>query len=133
MKRILTFLLAFTVLFAVQSKAQIVTMPLAAGDTVVNTATITKVFAITGDYKGIVVQAKWTEISGTTAGTIKMQASLDGTLYTDVASQTGSATDVASGQLLFYATAPLARYYKVTWTGTGTMSDVLTVRYRINK
>lgn len=132
MKKMILFLALVVGLTAV-TKAQVITMPLAAGDTVVNTATITKTFGITGDYKGIVVQAKWTEISGTTAGTIKMQASMDGTLFTDVASQTGSATDVVSGQLLFYATAPLARYYRVTWTGTGTMSDVLTVRYRINK
>ncbi len=115
-----------------QSKAQTYTLSLAAGDTVVNTATVSKVLNVSGSYKGAVVQAKWTKISGTIAGTIKLQASIDGTLYTDVASQTGSATDVASGQLLFYATAPLARYYKVTWTGTGTMSAVLSVAYRVN-
>jgi len=131
MKRLL-FLFALVIsLTAV--KAQVTTLPLAAGDTVVNTATVAKVFGITGEYKGVSIQAKWTEISGTTAGTIKLQGSMDGTLYTDIASQTGSATDVVSGQLIFYVTAPLLRYYKVTWTGTGTMSDVLTVRYRVNK
>jgi hypothetical protein len=128
----LLFLFAL-VISLTAAKAQVITKPLAAGDTVVNTATVTKVIDITGAYKGVVIQAKSTKISGTVAGTIKLQASIDGTLYTDVTSQTGSATDVASMQLLFYATAPLARYYRVTWTGTGTMSAVLSVKYLVNK
>lgn len=130
----LIFLFALVIGLTAFTKAQsVITLPLATGDTVVNTATVSKVFTITGAYKGISVQAKWTEISGTTAGTIKLQGSMDGTLYTDIASQTGSATDVASGQLIFYVTAPFLKYYKVTWTGTGTMSDVLTVRYRVSQ
>lgn len=113
--------------------AQVYTLTLAAGDTVVNTATVAKTFNISGDYKGIVVNPVFTKISGTVAGTIKLQGSLDGTTYTDVASQTFTATDIATGQTLWYVAAPLARYYKITWTGTGTMSAVLSGRYRVNK
>ena len=116
-----------------ETQAQVYTLPLAAGDTVVNTATITKDFGISGDFKGIVVSPSYAKISGTVAGTIKLQASLDGTNYTDVASQTFTATDVAANRTIWYVTAPLARYYRVTWTGTGTMSAVMTVRFRVNK
>lgn len=135
MKKLFSLLVIMgAMLFASQqSHAQVYTLSLAAGDTVVNTATIFKTFNISGDYKGIVVAPSFTKIAGTVAGTIKLQASVLGTIYTDVASQTFTATDVASNATNWYVVAPLARYYKVTWTGTGTMSAVLSVSYRVNK
>ena len=116
-----------------ESQAQVYDLTLAAGDTVNNGGTASKVFNISGDFKGIVVAPAFTKISGTVAGTIKLQASVKGVIYTDVASQTFTATDVATNTTTWYVTAPLARYYKVTWTGTGTMSAVLSVSYRVNK
>lgn len=133
MKKLVYILLSAILLMATQSQAQVYSSTLAAGDTVVDAGTASKTFNISGDYKGIVVNPVFTKISGTVAGTIKLQGSLDGSTYTDVASQTFTATNIATGQTLWYVAAPLARYYKITWTGTGTMSAVLSYKYRVNK
>jgi adenylyl- and sulfurtransferase ThiI len=133
MKKLVYVLLSTILLMATQSQAQVYSSTLAAGDTVVDAGTAAKVINITGDYKGVVFNPVFTKISGTVAGTIKLQGSLDGSTYTDVASQTLTATNIATGQTLWYVTAPLARYYKITWTGTGTMSAVLSYKYRVNK
>jgi hypothetical protein len=135
MKKLFSLLIILgALLFASQqSQAQVFVSTLAAGDTVVDAGTASKTFNISGDFKGIVVNPIFTKISGTVAGTIKLQGSLDGSTYTDVTSQTFTATNIATGQTLWYVTAPLARYYKITWTGTGTMSAVLSYRYRVNK
>lgn len=133
MKKLVYLLLSAVLLMATQSQAQVYQSTLAAGDTVVDAGTAAKVINITGDYKGVVFNPIFTKISGTVAGTIKLQGSLDGSTYTDVASQTFTATNIATGQTLWYVTAPLARYYKITWTGTGTMSAVLSYKYRVNK
>jgi adenylyl- and sulfurtransferase ThiI len=133
MKKLVYILLSAILLMATQSQAQVYSSTLAAGDTVVDAGTAAKVINITGDYKGVVFNPIFTKISGTVAGTIKLQGSLDGSTYTDVASQTFTATNIATGQTLWYVAAPLARYYKITWTGTGTMSAVLSYKYRVNK
>ncbi len=134
MKKLFSLLIiSGALLFAQQTQAQVYTLPLAAGDTTVDAGTAAKIFNISGDFKGIVVEPGFTKIDGTVAGTIKLQASVKGTVYVDVASQTFTATNVASNSTVWYVTAPLARYYKVTWTGTGTMRGVLNVSYRVNK
>ena len=108
------------------------TMPLAAGDTAVNTGTASKVIKATAGYSGIVVQAKATELTGTSGGSIKMQGSLDGVAYEDIGSSY-TVTDVASQTKTFYILAPLPVYIRVLQTGTGTMSSVLSVKYVLRK
>lgn len=129
MKKVLFLMVLISAMFTIESKAQNVTLiALAAGDTVVNAGTASKVINATAGYQGIVIQAKATEISGTSAGTIKIQGSLDGSNYSDIGSAY-TVTDVASQSTMFYVTGPLPRYIKVLQTGSGTMSSVLTVRY----
>lgn len=132
MKKIF-FLIAVVIGLAFQSNAQIATvMPLTAGDTVVNTGTASKVIRLTTGYAGIAIQAKATEISGTSAGTIKVQGSLDGTNYNDIGTAY-TVTDVASQTTMFYITAPVPTYIRVLQTGSGTMSSILSVRYVLRK
>lgn len=125
----LLILFSSLLLFAAAGRAQVITLPLAAGDTAVNTGTASKVIGFSAGYQGVAIQAVATEISGTSAGTIKLQGSLDGTNYTDIASQSYTVTDVASQSTIFYVAAPLPRYIKVLQTGSGTMSSVLSVKY----
>ena len=130
----LVFLFALVIGLVFQSQAQrATTIPLAAGDTAVNTGTASKVISpITSSYSGIVIQAKATELSGTSAGTIKIQGSLDGTNYDDIGSAY-TVTDVASQVKSFYIVAPLPVYIKVLQTGSGTMSSVLSVKYVLKR
>lgn len=130
----LVFLFALVIGLAFQSQAQRATvLPLAAGDTVTNTGSASKVISpITGSYSGIVIQATSTELTGTSAGTIKVFGSLDGTNY-DSLSAVYTITDVASQTRSFYLQAPLPVYLKVIQTGAGTMSSVLSVRYVLKR
>jgi len=131
MKKILIGLLAVFVIN--QSFAQsATTIPLATGDTVVNTGTSSKVIRLTTGYEGVAVTAIATEISGTSAGTIAVYGSPDGVNY-DIIGSAFTVTDVASQSKTFYITAPVPVYLKVLQTGTGTMSSVLTVKYVLRK
>jgi hypothetical protein len=107
-----------------------VTIPIAAGDTIVNTATVNKSLPqLTGTYSAAAVQIVFTKISGTVAGTTKLQGSLNGTNWEDI----GSAfthTDVASQAKLFTVTGGVPyQYFRTTSTGSGTMSAKILVTY----
>lgn len=111
-----------------------ITMALAAGDTCVNTATITRIIGgakFTGAYKGIAVQVVISKISGTGAGTLTLQGSLDGTNYVAIGSAY-TITNVATQSITFYVAAPIPAYVRVSTTGSGTESIVQTYLYKLN-
>jgi hypothetical protein len=132
MKRFIFLILSAGALMAsLAGSAQIgnsAALPLKAGDTTVNTGTASRVLSATGNYAGAVIQVKVTKISGTAAGTVKMQGSLDGTNYEDIGTAY-TVTDVATQFKTFYISAPLPQYIRVLETGAGTMSAVYTIRY----
>jgi hypothetical protein len=130
----LMLLIAVVVGLASTAMAQRATLlPLSAGDTVVNTATVNKSFTVTAGYSAAGVQIVLTKISGTVAGTTKLQGSLNGTNWEDI----GSAfthTDVASQAKLFTVTGGVPyTYLRTTSTGSGTMSAQIRVYYVLRK
>ena len=126
-------MLISTLSFAAATHAQTsVKFPTIVGDTVVNTGTQSKVIAVTGGYSGVAVQVILTKLSGTGAGTVKVQGSLDGTNYKDIGSAY-TITDVTTQSCTFYVTAPLPQYVKVLTTGSGTESILPVVYYRLSK
>lgn len=132
MKKIYVFL-SFLLAFAATSYGQRATvMPLAAGDTVVNTGTSAKVFTATAGYGGVAVQAKVSLISGTGAGTLGLYGSLDGTNYVQIGSNY-TITNTATQSTIFYVSTPLPVYIKVLATGAGTEQAVITVSYVLRK
>lgn len=79
------------------------------------------------------IQVVATEISGTTGGTITLQGSLDGVNYKaalvledTTAVPAYTATDVASQTFIWRLYGNPYTYYRISWTGTGTMSDKFT-------
>lgn len=129
----LIFLFALVVSLTIGASAQTATtMALAAGDTAVNTGTASKIVKLTAGYAGIAITAIATEISGTSAGTIAVYGSPDGSNY-DIIGSAFTVTDVASQSKTFYITAPVPVYVKVLQTGSGTMSSKLTVKYVLRK
>lgn len=104
-------------------------------DTVTNTATA--YLTIRGDQKNTsytTIQVVVTKISGTVGGTISLQGSVDGTSYkalntaeTQTALATITATD-ASNVYHWRLTGNPFQYYRVSWTGTGTMSASFTAQ-----
>lgn len=125
----LIFLFALVIGFATFTHAQTATlMPLIAGDTVVDAGTVNKQFSSTAGYSAVGVQIVITKISGTVAGTTKLQGSLDGSNWEDI----GSAfthTNVASQAKLFTVSGAPYVYIRTTSVGTGTMAAQVRVRY----
>lgn len=117
---------------AVSANAQIgfsKALPLQAGDTVVNTATITRLLpTLTGGYSGLQIQVECLNISGTQAGTVSLYGSVDGSEYYQVDS---------TRNIMVWRTAPIFsivgppwNYYKVSETGVGTMTSQWVIWYR---
>jgi hypothetical protein len=130
-----TFALFATILFfatSVQVQAQFASkLPLAAGDTVNNTGVATKTIGISGGYSGISIQANVQKLSGTVGGTIGIYASNDGTNYVQIVSDVTVTNTTGTKGYYFTVSTPLPRYVRVIHTGTGTMSSVLSVWYRV--
>lgn len=126
-KFIILSMLALVIGFTTQAQRAI-TLPLAAGDTIVNTGTASKVFQITGGYEGLVVQVNLTKISGTGAGTTGLYGSLDGVTYTQLGSNY-TITNTATQAAWFTVTAPVPVYLKVLSTGSGSESVQQRVLY----
>jgi hypothetical protein len=122
--------------FAVVSFGQVVDLTSPNGvtfkiDTVSNTGTayLTNVNPISvATSQSTVIQVVVTKISGTVGGTISLQGSIDGvnfkalnTAETQTALATITATDASNSYHWRLNGCPFL-YYRVSWTGTGTMS-----------
>ena len=99
-------------------------------DTVTNTATVTlsTIKMTPTSSASTLVWVAVTKISGTVGGTLTLQGSLDGTNYkaintpnTQTALATVTATD-ATNTYHWNLTGCPFQYYRVSWTGTGTMA-----------
>lgn len=137
-KYILLSLFAFLLSFAaVESKAQVrsfTSVYSLASDTVTNTATVYLSIYNPGVKTSTTVWVAVTKISGTVGGTITLQGSIDGvtykalnTLETQTALATVTATDASNTYHWRLNHNPLP-YYRVSWTGTGTMSASFTAK-----
>lgn len=129
MKKASLFLVGL--LFSILSFGQVAMT--AASGTVTNsgTGTITRAMESVA-YTKVSVQAIFTKTSGTLAGTATLQGSLDGTNYATVATgqtvagaATYTVTDVATQSVIFTINGNPFKYYRVSWTGTGTMVGVI--------
>ena len=131
MKKFL-FLIAIT-FFACASHAQVATkLPLIAGYTIVNTGTSSRTFSATAGYSGVVIQVNLNKLSGTGAGTVQIQGSLDNVNFANIGSAF-TITNVTTQAAYFNIVGPLPVYLKVLSTGSGTESVVQTVYYVLRK
>lgn len=99
----------------------------AVDDTIANTATGYVGYTVNNYYETVAIQAVVTKLSGTAAGTVTLQGSLDGTNYVTVSSSFATATtltvtNVTTNSKLFVVTGSPYRYYRLSYTGSGTMS-----------
>lgn len=105
-------------------------------DTVTNTATgyVSTLTAMVNPAYTTTVQIEIVKISGTVAGTVTLQGSLDGTNWSTATSgalaitATYTATDVATQSKNWIIVNNPYKYYRATWTGTGTMSATIAGR-----
>lgn len=86
-----------------------------------------------GSFSSFTIVVKYIEISGTTAGTAKIEYSLDGLIWSTLPTDSVfTATDAATN---IYMWAPsqtnkrIFRYIRVAFTPSGTMSDAVYARF----
>ncbi len=96
-------------------------------DTTINTATAYVSLPVTQWYNTIAIQSVVTKISGTVAGTVTLQGSLDGSNFNTVSSSYATVTsyvptNVATNTKIFVVNGSPYRYYRLSYTGAGTMS-----------
>jgi len=125
------FLLAFVAL-AFSANAQVVAMKATTGntsDTVTNTGTEVLSAQVNGYNKVVTVQVLITRLSGTLAGNVVLQGSLDGTTYTTLTqvaqpsnNDTVTLTNVAATSCIYVIEPSKYLYYRVSVTGSGTMT-----------
>lgn len=102
-------------------------------DTVTNTATgyVSTLTAIVNPALSTTVQVNIVKISGTVAGTVTLQGSVDNVYWSTATSgalaitATYTATDVATQSKNWVIANSPYKYYRATWTGTGTMSATI--------
>lgn len=133
MKKLFALLFSFTLLFAVGYKAEAQqTLRYFMGshnqlDTVTNTGTTTWTIHNPGPKENSTIWVDVVKKSGTVGGTITLQGSFDGTAWkamntpnTQTALATVTATDASNTYHWILVGNPF-NYYRVSWTGTGTM------------
>lgn len=96
-------------------------------DTTDNTGTSYVTLPVSQWYNTIAIQSVVTKISGTVAGTVTLQGSLDGSNFSTVDSNYSnitsySPTNQATNTKVFIVTGSPYRYYRLSYTGAGTMS-----------
>lgn len=137
MKKFIVLALAVSVSLVGFSQVEVCQTAPVAGDTITNTGTVNKLVGsggrVTGAYSAAGVQVIITKISGTVAGTTKLQGSLNGTNWEDI----GSAfthTDAGTQAKLFTITDGVPyTYLRTTSTGSGTMSASVKLCYVYKK
>ena len=131
MKKLIFLLaIAFGLLSSVNIQAQTTVYTMThSGDTVTNTGTKTVDIEVKNFYESVSVQLKITKISGTVAGTVTLQGSVDGSNYVTVDSgatitsaETFTATNVTTQTNIFIISGSPYRYYRMSYTGSGTMA-----------
>ena len=122
MKKIilLLFLVAFVASAAISQSGVAYQFPVIAGDTITTTGTANKILKASGQYKAIGIQPVITKVSGTVGGNCILYASQDGTNYKSTG-DTLKCTDQTTNTALIKVVDPAYTYYKLVYTGTGTM------------
>ncbi len=116
-------------------------------DTVTNTATNYVTIASTAPTRVVSVQAVLHKISGTIAGSCFLQGSNDGTNYVPITTgytgcdgtntksatlDTVTATNVTTNTFTWKLSVKQYKYYRIGWTGSGTMVGTLSGVYFYN-
>lgn len=106
----------------------------AATDTITNTTVKYQYGIVNGSNVHFTIQSTLDKISGTVAGTVKPQGSVDGVLYTDIAGQTAfTLTDVAQQSCSFVILNSPYQYYRVVVTPSGTQSTKIASKGLVRK
>lgn len=105
-----------------------------ATDTITNATPKFQYAIVNGSNVHFTVQCSLDKISGTVAGTVKVQGSVDGLFYTDISGQTPfTLTDVANQTCSFVVLHSPYQYYRVAVTPSGTQSTKISSKGLVRK
>ena len=123
----LIFLFAILAAFVFTAEAQKIKVVAFANDTVTDTGTATMATVKFSTANSVSVVIKTTQLTGTIAGSIVFQGSIDGTNYATIDTNTYTPTDAGTYAWTNTTTTnyPAYRYYRLLWTGSGTQSSKL--------
>lgn len=129
MKKLLSILFSLALLLSFTSVASAQSFPMTGNDVVLTgSATVACSLKVSNPYSTVSVQTVFTKTSGTLAGTATLQGSIDGVTWETIpvslvagGASTYTVTDVASQGKTFVITGSPFLWYRVIWTGTGTM------------
>lgn len=103
-------------------------------DTITNATAKFQYAIVYGSNRHITLQSTLDKISGTVAGTVKPQGSVDGVLYTDIAGQTAfTLTDVAQQTCTFVIAPSSYQFYRIAVTPSGTQSTKIATKALIRQ
>ena len=120
MKYIFSLMILFACLFTANAQ---ITANFTGGDTVVNTAAVDIDLRVTNAYNTAALQIVIARESGTVAGNAILKGSVDGTNFVNI--DTFATANVALQTKIFAITPVYYPYYRVTYTGTGTMEAII--------
>lgn len=96
------------------------------GATVTNTGSQSMTQTVTLAHRNVSVEVVVTKVSGTVGGKAKLYGSVDGTNYVDLSTVDSLAlTNTTTNKYIWVLTSADYKSYKVTVTGTGTMSATI--------
>ena len=101
MKNLILFLFVVLASFGASAQTQYTYSMTGSGDTLTNTGTDSVYYALNSYYKTVTVQFEVTKISGTVAGTAKLYATVDGSNYTQIATDTLALADVTTNSKIW--------------------------------
>lgn len=111
-----------------------VKLPLAIGDTILNTTTVSKIISATGGYSGAVIQVITVSQSGTRAGVARLFGSTDnGTTYDRINTTDSVTFSATTAHYTFKVLGPLPPRIKVAVAGSGTQATLVSVWYVLRK
>lgn len=134
-KLFILLVLAFVAMATSAQQGKVYTLT---NDTITNTGTVySDVVTSTGAANSIVFQVVTTQLSGTSAGTVILQGSVDGTSYVTLNEKTGliagfpnDTLTISNGAIWNVAVQnPAWKYYKVKAVGSGTSSTKVVYKY----
>ena len=120
MKYIFSLMILFACLFTANAQ---ITANFTGSDTVVNTAAVDIDLKVTNGYNTGAMQVVITKVSGTVAGNAILKGSVDGINYVNL--DTLATTNVDTQTKIFTENPVFYPWYKVTYTGTGTMAAII--------
>lgn len=123
MKYIFSLLLVVS-MFAVGNSQVSLTMN--GSDTVVNTAQVDLTFSVSNAYNSGAYQIVVTKVSGTVDGNAILQGSVDNVNFVNI--DTLATTNVATQTAIFTESPVKYPFYRVRYTGTGTMAAIISGR-----